>query len=532
MESLLSSEALAELAATVGPEHCLTAPDQRSEFEQNVTGLSRKIAALVRPASTREVQQIVAIASKYRFHLYPFSRGCNWGLGSRLPVRDGACLVDLSRMNRIREVNARHRYAIVEPGVTQQQLYEYIQQNNLPLVLNVIGSGSGTSMLGNALERGIGYFASRAGSLSGLEVVLGNGTVMRTGFGDESKSALTHIYKYGIGPGLDGLFYQSNFGIVTAGGIELLPRQPASCSVIAKIETAARLPALVNALGELRRNETIRMVTHIGNYNRTFDTLAPLIYEALGEGRTREEAEALLAAEGFGPWSAICSVAGDREQLRHSVRAIRAALKGIAKVDVMDDARFAAAERMLKRLSFLPSMRRKALVLRAVKPVYGLSQGIPTDEAIRALYWGAGVEAPAGAPGNPDHSAAGYLYMLPLFPLDGDVAAKIVAEAERRAAAAGLHPAMTLNIIDERCLELVLSISFPRNQSDRVRAAHDYVEQLLDAYEAMGYRPYRVGIQQMGRVVKEGDPFWETARAIKRALDPNNIIAPGRYSLE
>lgn len=532
MDAHLTADVLARLTAIVGPAQCLTAPDELAPYAENVTGLSRTIRALLRPASTDEVQRIVAVANEHGLSLFPFSRGCNWGLGSRLPVRDGACLVDLSRMNRIREVNARHRYAVVEPGVTQQQLYEYIQQNNLPLVLNVIGSGSGTSMLGNALERGIGYFASRAGSLSGLEVVLGNGTVVRTGFGDESKSALTHVYKHGIGPGLDGLFYQSNFGIVTAGGIELLPRQPASCSVIAKIETADRLAALVDALGELRRNETIRMVTHIGNYNRTFDTLAPLIYEALGEGRTREEAEALLAAEGFGPWSAICSVAGSREQVRLAVRATRAALKGIATVDVMDDARFAAAERILKRLSFLPSMRRKALVLRAVKPVYGLSQGIPTDEAIRALYWGAGVESPAGAPGNPDHSAAGYLYMLPLFPLDGDVAAKIVAEAERRASTAGLHPAMTLNIIDERCLELVLSISFPRNQADRVRAAHDYVEQLLDAYEAMGYRPYRVGIQQMGRVVKEGDPFWETARAVKHALDPNNVIAPGRYSLD
>lgn len=532
MDSMLSADALTELATIVGPAHCLSGAEQLAEFEQNVTGLSRRIAAVVRPASTREVQRVVAAANQYRFHLFPFSRGCNWGLGSRLPVRDGACLVDLSRMNRIREVNARHRYAVVEPGVTQQQLYDHIQKNNLPLILNVIGSGSGTSMLGNALERGIGYFASRAGTLSGLEVVLGNGTVMRTGFGDESNSALTHIYKYGIGPGLDGLFYQSNFGIVTAGGIELLPRQPAACSVIAKIESADRLSALVDALGELRRNEIIRMVTHIGNYNRTFDTLAPLIYEALGEGRTREAAEALLAAEGFGPWSAICSVAGDRAQVRHAVRAIRAALSGIATVDVMDDARFDAAERILKRLSFLPAMRRKALVLRAVKPVYGLSQGIPTDEALRALHWGAGLEPPRGQPGNPDLSAAGYLYMLPLFPLDGNVAARIVAEAERRATALKIKPAMTLNIIDERCLELVLSVSFPREQADRVRAAHDYVEQLLDAFEAMGYRPYRVGIQQMGRVVKEGDPFWETARAIKRALDPNDVIAPGRYSLE
>lgn len=523
---------LAEFAKIVGDENLRTDAAALSASVLNVTGLQRQIAAVVRPASTAEVQQIVLAANRHRTVLYPFSRGCNWGLGSRLPVRDGACLVDLSRLNRIREVNARHRYAIVEPGVTQQQLYDHLIRNQLPLVINVIGAGGGTSLLGNALERGIGYFSSRAGTLSGMEVVLGNGTLMRTGFGDESASALTHVYKHGVGPGLDGLFYQSNFGIVTAAGIELLPQQPCRCSVIAKITNADRLRDLVNTLGDLRRREVIRMVTHIGNYYRTFGTLAPLVYEQLGPGRTRERAEALLAAEGFGPWSAVSSVAGEASEVRLAIRAIRAALRGVADVTVLNDAMLGKAERLLNRLSFLPVARRKGLVLRAVKPVYNLSQGIPSDEPLKALYWGAGLEPPSGPVENPDQSEAGYIYVLPLFPLDGDVAAVVAAEAERRAEARGLKPAITFNILDERCLEMVLSVSFPRNDSERVQAAHAYADEVLDAYAARGYRPYRVGVHQMGRVVKAGDPFWETTRAIKHALDPNGIIAPGRYSLD
>jgi 4-cresol dehydrogenase (hydroxylating) len=521
-----------EASALLGDEHFSVRPDVLSGAVANVTGLRREVLALARPGCTNDVQRLVAIANRTRIPLYPYSRGCNWGLGSRLPVRDGACLVDLSRMDRIREINAEHRYAVVEPGVTQGQLAEALIARDLPLVLNVIGAGTGTSLIGNALERGIGYFASRAGSLSGLEIVLGNGEVLRTGFGAERDCKLTHIYRHGIGPSLDGLFYQSNFGIVTAAGIELLPRHAHRVSVIAKIRDSARLRALVDAFAELRRREVVRMVTHIGNRHRSIATLAPLVYEQMDATRTREAAEAILREEGFGPWSAVCSLAGDRDHVRCGVAAARAALRGIATVSILDDARIEKADRILGALSFLPGARRKRMVLRAVRPIYGLSQGIPTDAPLKALDWAAGFEPRDGPPGNPDLGRAGYLYVLPLFPLEGQIAQWVAEESERRAAARGLEAAMTFNILDERCLELVLSVSFSRAAPDRVAVAHAYAEEMLDLFEAHGYRPYRVAVHQMARVVKKGDLFWETARAIKRALDPNGIIAPGRYSLE
>lgn len=531
----MSSESRAEFfrtaSALLGSEHFVFEAGALRSASANVTGLQRELLAVARPGSTADVVELVRIANRTKTPLYPFSRGCNWGLGSRLPVRDGACLVDLARMNRIREVNVRHRYAVVEPGVTQGQLVAYIESNKLPLVVNVVGAGTGTSLLGNALERGIGYFASRAGTLSGLEVVLGSGEVIRTGFGAGSESKLAHIYKHGVGPSLDGLFYQSNFGIVTAAGIELLPKHPCRVSVIAKIGDAARLPALVDAFADLRRREVVRMVTHIGNRHRTFATLAPLVYEQMGPERSRAAAEALLHAEGFGPWSAVCSVAGDDAQVRSGVRAVRAALRGIAEVSVMSDAVLAKAERLLDSLPFLPSARRKRMILRAIRPVYGLSHGLPTSAPLKALYWGAGLEPPEGEVENPDQSEAGYLYVLPLFPLEGAIAGWAAAEAERRAAARGLEAAMTFNILDERCLELVLSVSFPRGASDRVAAAHAYAEEMLEVFEANGYRPYRVGVHQMGRIVRAGDPYWETVRALKQALDPNGIIAPHRYNI-
>ena len=57
----------------------------------------------------------------------------------------------------------------------------------------------------------------------GMEVVLANGEVMRTGMGAMPGNKSWHVYKRGLGPTPDQLFMQSNFGIVTKMGVWLMP---------------------------------------------------------------------------------------------------------------------------------------------------------------------------------------------------------------------------------------------------------------------------------------------------------------------
>lgn len=533
MQPEVSSNALAALAQVVGAEHVHVSPPARAPYAANVSGLHRSFPAVVRPGSTAEVQGVVAVANQHGVTLYPFSRGRNWGLGSRLPARDGSVLVDLSRMNRIREVNADLGYAVVEPGVTQRQLHAFLVERHLPLALNVIGSALDSSLLGNALERGIGYFATRAGSLSGLEVVLGNGTLLKTGFAHYATAQTAHVYKHGIGPGLDGLFYQSNFGIVCSAGIELVRRHGLHRSAILRIQHASQLPDLVDAVADLRRREVLRMVVHIGDRSRTFCTLAPLVYEQMGSDRTREGAERLLEREGFGPWSAVAGWSGTRAEVRAVEKEVVRVMRGKAEVMFLDDQRLARAGRLLHALRFLPGARRKGMILKAMAPVYGLSRGIPTDAALKSVYWASGLMAPEGVdPLDPDQSECGQLYFLPMLPLSGAVATEAVSMVQREVESHRLVAPMTLNMLDDRCLEIVLSLAFRRDRSEEMERAHHCLARLEDQFMARGWPPYRVGLQSLGRMVRAGDPFWETARTIKRALDPNGVIAPGRYSLD
>lgn len=203
-----------------GPAFVLRADDALARYRSSISGETREIPGCVLPGSVQEVQRIVQAANRFRVPIHPISTGKNWGLGSALPAKDGAVIVDLGRLNAIREVNVQYGYAVVEPGVTQRQLYEYLREKQIPYMLDLTGSAAQSSIVGNVLEGGVGYCGLRFEQSSGFEVVLGDGTMLHTGYGHFGNARLQHLHRYGVGPHLDGLFMQSGFGIgnrVTAG---------------------------------------------------------------------------------------------------------------------------------------------------------------------------------------------------------------------------------------------------------------------------------------------------------------------------
>src|SRR3546814_8726582 len=98
----------------------------------------------------------------------------SWGYGDACPVTAGNVILDLSRMNRIREVDPALAYAVIEPGVTQGQLSEHLRAQGIALWPDCTGAGPDTSIVGNILDRGFGPPPSgnRAQYNSGLEIVL------------------------------------------------------------------------------------------------------------------------------------------------------------------------------------------------------------------------------------------------------------------------------------------------------------------------------------------------------------------------
>ena len=506
---------------------------------ENISGWSQQAAGLHRPTTVDEVLALVSAARASGTALYPVSTGLNFGYGGKSPPAPGCMLVDLSAMNKIRnagQISLANPVAVIEPGVTQAQLYDYLQQHCPELTFNVTGSARDTSILGNALERGVGYFGPRKEDVFGLEVVCGSGKLLRTGFrrlGDDSPLAFSH--PYGLGPMLDGLFFQGNFGIVTSACFRLVPRRPCRVALSLSLYRETDLPAFIDRMARLKREGLIESVLHLANRARTHATLSYGVTRYLENecGRTPQQAAAeagqVLELVAPGEWASLGAATGTAAQVRANLSEVRKRMKDIARVMVVTDRKLDLGYALLHRLRWLPFARANAAAIAAIRPLHTLALGVPTDAAIDNLLWKFGsAHLPAAAL---DQSNCGLLFVNPALPMDGGFVAKLIGELKRLAAGHGHTLYMTINIETPTSLVAVINLLFDRSVPEQVAAAHRCAADLLAHIRAAGLEVYRARADMMGEVVK-GDPgYWQTVRALKNELDPDNIIAPGRYNL-
>jgi 4-cresol dehydrogenase (hydroxylating) len=222
------TDVLDALAEALGEDAVLRDEERLAEFRDPYTFAGWRgptVLGVALPGSVEDVQAVLRIANQRRVPLWTSSRGRNLAYGGAAPRVDGTVLVSLRRMNAVLELNEELAYALVEPGVSFFDLCDAVRASGLKLLASVPVLGWG-SVVGNTLEHGWGYTPNgeHASSECGLEVVLAGGEVLRTGMGAMPTSRAWQAYKRGFGPSADGIFMQSNFGIVTKMGVWLLPR--------------------------------------------------------------------------------------------------------------------------------------------------------------------------------------------------------------------------------------------------------------------------------------------------------------------
>lgn len=199
----------------------------------------------LKPASTAEVQACMRLACEQKVRVYPISTARPFNGDSNIPWADNCVLMDLSAMNQILDFNEELGFVVIEPGVTQQQLVEFLKAKNSKLMPALTGSFRESSLMGNALERGdaFGAYGERALYVSDFEVVLPNGDLYHT---DQP-----------CGPNLEGLFFQSNLGIVTQMRLWLEPKPDFYHQILCGVESFEELSKAVDVLRTLQQKRII-----------------------------------------------------------------------------------------------------------------------------------------------------------------------------------------------------------------------------------------------------------------------------------
>src|SRR5215467_4504241 len=182
MPAVRCQEFLDRVVQALGADHVVRSPAEIEILSRDTVPGRVLPLAFLYPGSSKEVSDVVLLANDYQVTIWPHSTGRNWGW-SNSPLTENSVVMILERMNRILEVNEDLAYAVVEPGVTYESLNNYLKEHRIKLWSDCTAGPPKGSVLGNALDRGVGVttHGEHFASLCGLEVVLANGETLRTG---------------------------------------------------------------------------------------------------------------------------------------------------------------------------------------------------------------------------------------------------------------------------------------------------------------------------------------------------------------
>jgi (+)-pinoresinol hydroxylase len=531
------AEAIRQFEEAIGKEWVFTSNEDVALYRDAYSPLMGEpdemlASAAIAPDGVEQVQKVVRISNRYKIPIYAVSTGKNLGYGGSAPVLSGSVVLDLKRMNRILEVNERNAYALVEPGVSYFDLYRYIQEKGLKLWVDVPDPGWG-SPIGNSLDRGGGYlmpqYRNHFDSHCGMEVVLADGEVMRTGMGALPGAQTWQEYKSGFGPWIDGMFSQSNFGVVTKMGFWLMPEPDSYLSGTVTVPRHDDLIPLVNILNYLENTRVTNGMPDLASpllgipmlsefaarfdqgstpFDRPQDAeLTALIAKA--GGNMSPELDDYAQRKGIGYWSCKLSFYGAPKA--------NAANWAFAqeKFSAIPGAKFEPGESY--KLPLTPEQREKVH-----KPQFGIPSLAMFSIGARSAM-------------NPEPSN-GHMWFSPIIPRTGEAifeANRVFAQAAKEL---GL-PFLNFNLPStywERAFIFIFAFPVVRDieTNKKNRAAF---RKLIQVAADHGWGEYRTAPVFQDAIMNtysfNNHALLHFHETVKDAIDPNGILSAGRYGI-
>ena len=462
-------------------------------------------SAVAQPTTVAEVQAVVRIAAEAGIALWTTSQGRNNAYGGSAPRTRGSVVLNFRRMNKIIEINEEMGYAVVEPGVTFFDLYHELRRRGSKLWSSCPDLGWG-SIVGNTLDHGFGYTANgdHASNACGFEVVLPSGELLRTGMGAFSDE-LGFAHQRGFGPSIDGLFTQSNLGIVTKMGRWLMPQPEYYASITVKADDDSGLEPMIEAV----RGLMLEGVLHN----------PPIVHGVLGAAALVGPRETWHDGDGPLPESFYREA---QEKFKLGYWNLRCAVYGSEGVV---DAHIA---RVLEVFDDIPGLVPSARKVRGedanedTLTVHGerIQAGIPSLRMLETVAWWGGV--------------GGHIDFSPVAPLRGDRVRELTSMMREEIENAGFDfwPGA---IVTPRSFVYVSPIYFDTLSEERSQAAFDTYQRLVRRAADAGFPVYRGHIEFMDDIADtygaEGHAYRRFLETIKDAVDPAGVLSPGKQGI-
>jgi len=483
-----------------------------------------------------QLEACLQIAQQYQQKLYTISSGKNWGYGSQVPVSTGSVLLNLSRLKKITNYDKKNGVVTVEAGVTQAELAAFLKQQGDLHWMDCTGSSASCSVVGNTVERGFGHtaYGEHVKYVCGLEVMLTDGQVIKTGLHRFGSAKAAGVYQPGLGPALDGLFFQSNLGIVLSITLWLMPKPESFLAFYISTEQDI-LEDIVESLSKLKRQGYLTSLPHIANPFRVLPGLQQFPAEDAAQCAyplAPQRLQQLRNHWQVGVWNVSGALYGTKEQVQLAKSVLKKQFRhfNATQLNFVSDTLLQAIEKYQWLLSKL-LRRDMARVLAVLKPVHMMMKGQPSDSFLASAYWRM-PELP-NEKYHLDEDGVGLIWCAVVAPAEGIHARRIEKTVTETLASFGFEGGITFTLLSERCLDAVISISFNRHSADNIDWDQKAIACRSQLYKNLlqdGYFPYRLDISMMQYLAEFNPPRYEQMlQDLKYMFDANNLLSPGRY---
>lgn len=519
----------------------LFSDDDLACYRANCEGFTRQLLAVVKLGTLDDIKPLLKLANDSAkdpdkaFSLNPISTGQNWGYGSAASNAKQAVIVDLSALKTVVINSEELGLVTVQPGVTQQQLYDVLQEQQLDFMVPVTGAGPTCSILANALERGYGItpFTDHFAAVNSIKGYLADGTFYQSPISELDGSGNDFIdktYKYGIGPYVDGLFTQSGFAIVTEITIRLKRRPQSFDSFYIQFNQDGDFEQAQDiAFNILQLLDGVVGSVNIMDQRRLLSMMAD---NPNGRDRHQEmspEQVTRLSRQYDTPgWMLVGTLYGQKSVVNAARQEIRGIVGRRAKRIIFSNGIMLRAARAVLRMLPASWLREVRAMLKSLDMGIEIMQGKPNQVALPLAYW----RNPAYKPGSILHPAldgCGLLWYAPLIPMKPKVMRQFINTVRQICTKYSIEPMITFTSLKYDTVDSTIPIVFNRNDPHAVAQAQRCLDELVSTGLLHGWVPYRLNLEQQRSLLKANTPYWQIVQKLKHAIDPNNIINPGRY---